>query len=97
METQEGLINGLFQGQSVFHGLERITPGVFGRLIDVLVENLASAADLIVHEEGRVLPFLGQILFEKPLPTYFPGEIVNGTLIVNLSCEKKMQCIKVTA
>ena len=36
-----------------------------------------------------------QILFEKPLPTYFPGEIVNGQLIVNLSSEKSMQRIKV--
>ena len=37
-----------------------------------------------------------QILFEKPLPTYFPGEIVNGQLIVNLSSEKSMQRIKVS-
>ena len=36
-----------------------------------------------------------QILFEKPLPTYFPGEIVNGQLIINLSNEKSMQRIKV--
>ena len=36
-----------------------------------------------------------QILFEKPLPTYFPGEIVNGQLIINLSSEKSMQRIKV--
>ena len=36
-----------------------------------------------------------QIMFEKPLPTYFPGEVVNGQLVVNLSSEKKMAKIKV--
>jgi hypothetical protein len=36
-----------------------------------------------------------QIIFEKPLPTYFPGEKVNGHLVVNLSSEKKMARIKV--
>ena len=36
-----------------------------------------------------------QIVFEKPMPTYFPGEIINGQLVVNLSSEKKMEKIKV--
>ena len=36
-----------------------------------------------------------QIVFEKPLPTYFPGERVNGQLSINLNSEKSMQCIKV--
>jgi hypothetical protein len=36
-----------------------------------------------------------QIMFEKPMPTYFSGETVNGQLFVNLSSEKKMERIKV--
>ena len=36
-----------------------------------------------------------QIVFEKPMPTYFPGEVINGQLIVHLNSEKRMQCIKV--
>jgi len=36
-----------------------------------------------------------QIMFEKPLPTYFSGEVVNGQVVVNLSSEKKMARIKV--
>lgn len=35
------------------------------------------------------------IMFEKPLPTYFPGENVNGHLVVNLSSGMKMVRIKV--
>ena len=37
-----------------------------------------------------------QIVFEKPMPTYFSGETVNGQLVVNLSSEKKMERIKVS-
>ena len=36
-----------------------------------------------------------QIVFEKPMPTYFPGENINGQLIVDLNSEKKMEKIKV--
>ena len=36
-----------------------------------------------------------QIVFEKPMPTYFSGETVNGQLVVNLSSEKKMEKIKI--
>ena len=35
------------------------------------------------------------IEFEKPIPAYFPGEIVDGKLIISLSSEKKMARIKV--
>ena len=31
-----------------------------------------------------------QIIFEKEMPIYFPGEVINGQLVVNLSSEKKM-------
>ena len=37
-----------------------------------------------------------QIVFEKPMPTFFSGETVNGQLVVNLSSEKKMERIKVS-
>jgi len=36
-----------------------------------------------------------QIVFEKPMPTYFPGENINGQLIVDLNSEKTMEKIKV--
>jgi hypothetical protein len=35
------------------------------------------------------------IEFEKPIPAYFPSEIVNGKLVISLSNEKKMARIKV--
>ena len=35
------------------------------------------------------------IEFEKPIPAYFPGEIVNGKLVISLTNEKKMAKIKV--
>ena len=38
-----------------------------------------------------------QIVLEKQcLPIYFPGETVNGQLVVNLSSEKKMERIIVS-
>ena len=38
-----------------------------------------------------------QIVLEKQcLPIHFPGETVNGQLVVNLSSEKKMERIKVS-
>ena len=36
-----------------------------------------------------------QVVFEKPWPTFFPGETVNGQLIINLSSVKDMQYVKV--
>ena len=35
------------------------------------------------------------IEFEKLIPAYFPGEIVNGKLVISLTNEKKMAKIKV--
>ena len=37
-----------------------------------------------------------QVVFEKPWPTFFPGETVNGQLIINLSSVKDMQYVKVS-
>ena len=35
------------------------------------------------------------IEFEKPIPAYFPSEIVNGKLVISSPIEKKMERIKV--
>ena len=35
-----------------------------------------------------------QVIFDRPLKTYFSGEIINGNLLVNLTSSKKFKKIK---
>ena len=36
-----------------------------------------------------------KILFQKPIPTYFSGEIIHGQVLINLSDPKDFQNIKI--